>query len=326
MMGMVWLMNRKVSFLLLSILFFGTVSVWAGNVFVSESGISAEFFSSSGSEGISFNMSFSELVNGGYELVVEDGLIVGVSNESVGGDESADPFDGLISYYKLDETSGTIVADEIEFSNGARQTQVSINQNGLIGASYLFPTGETTGYVNLGTGFGDIGTADFSVNLFIKEASGSANMPVIFSEGVGGVSNIRLQKERRSGNDALFFTLLDSSSSNILYVGNTMSGSDDCRGTEASLSWAGDGQWHMITAQRVSDDIKLWIDGELVCSQSGFSNYDVDLSSYDAYLGAYNGNVQSWDGNIDEVGIWYRALSSSEINELWNNGDGLAYG
>lgn len=36
----------------------------------------------------------------------------------------------------------------------------------------------------------------------------------------------------------------------------------------------------------------------------------------------------SWlfNGTIDEVAVWNRTLSASEISDLWNNGDGLTYG
>ena len=42
-------------------------------------------------------------------------------------------------------------------------------------------------------------------------------------------------------------------------------------------------------------------------------------------LGADDGCANSANGVMDEVGIWSRALSSTEIEELYNSGDGLAY-
>jgi hypothetical protein len=39
---------------------------------------------------------------------------------------------------------------------------------------------------------------------------------------------------------------------------------------------------------------------------------------------AENAALHHWDGLIDEVGIWSRALSSNEVSQLYNNGDGLA--
>ena len=44
------------------------------------------------------------------------------------------------------------------------------------------------------------------------------------------------------------------------------------------------------------------------------------------HFGAYQGyTTDSWAGYIDEVGIWNRSLSDSEINTLWNSGNGLTY-
>lgn len=45
------------------------------------------------------------------------------------------------------------------------------------------------------------------------------------------------------------------------------------------------------------------------------------------YIGYWNSVVEVIEANaiIDEVGIWHRALSESEIISLYNNGDGLTY-
>lgn len=34
---------------------------------------------------------------------------------------------------------------------------------------------------------------------------------------------------------------------------------------------------------------------------------------------------RSFDGRIDEVGIWYRVLTQTDINFLYNSGNGLGY-
>jgi hypothetical protein len=36
-------------------------------------------------------------------------------------------------------------------------------------------------------------------------------------------------------------------------------------------------------------------------------------------------NALFFDGTIDEVGIWNRSLSSSEVSELYNGGSGASY-
>jgi len=36
-------------------------------------------------------------------------------------------------------------------------------------------------------------------------------------------------------------------------------------------------------------------------------------------------STADFDGLIDEVGIWSRALNSTEVSELYNSGSGLAY-
>src|SRR6202035_2479657 len=42
--------------------------------------------------------------------------------------------------------------------------------------------------------------------------------------------------------------------------------------------------------------------------------------------GKYNGSYQAYfDGDIDEVSIWNRALTSTEVSDLYNSGGGLQY-
>jgi len=82
-------MNNKFIFLVLSVLFLGTISVLAGNVFVSESGIRAEYTSSLGSEGKSQNVSYRNEAGELGVLMFENGIFVGIGNEgSSGGDTS----------------------------------------------------------------------------------------------------------------------------------------------------------------------------------------------------------------------------------------------
>jgi len=43
------------------------------------------------------------------------------------------------------------------------------------------------------------------------------------------------------------------------------------------------------------------------------------------YVGSYSGISNYFGGIIDEVGVWNRALSASEVTELYNSGAGLQY-
>ena len=54
--------------------------------------------------------------------------------------------------------------------------------------------------------------------------------------------------------------------------------------------------------------------------------FDILNNSYDLTIGAL-GSAQTyfWDGKIDDVGIWNRALTSQEIQELYNSQSNLTF-
>lgn len=137
MMGMVWLMNRKVSFLLLSVLFLGTVSVFAGNVFVGESGISASYYSENGSEGLTETFVCVDGNGGNRTLIFENGLLVNATGEAIQDDGMGILYntsfeDGASYTYQADQTKSppnwTVVASDNQyFGSGASVSHGSMS-------------------------------------------------------------------------------------------------------------------------------------------------------------------------------------------------------
>jgi hypothetical protein len=84
--------------------------------------------------------------------------------------------------------------------------------------------------------------------------------------------------------------------------------------------------FYMVTAVVNSSHAILYVNG----TQKATTPYDGALDRDDNSansIGAFR-NHASWftlKGQIDEVGFWTRALSDSEIEELYNNGTGLYY-
>jgi hypothetical protein len=84
-----------------------------------------------------------------------------------------------------------------------------------------------------------------------------------------------------------------------------------------------DGQWHFVTMTYSGTQLKVYVDGSLVStseatgsiiSNTGFKIGKTHQASY--------GN-SPLIGQMDAVGIWSRALSDSEVAELYNSGTGL---
>ena len=88
----------------------------------------------------------------------------------------------------------------------------------------------------------------------------------------------------------------------------------DYTGTTAVSTWH-----HIVVTHDGSGNYEMFIGNKSVGSGSGSTFND----SVDMRLGyQYDTPPYLLDGRIDEIGLWQRELSSSEIDELYNNGDG----
>ncbi|MFW5895235.1 MAG: LamG domain-containing protein [archaeon] len=223
--------------------------------------------------------------------------------------------DGLVSYYELEETSGTTITDA-HASNDGTVDGATLGETGKIGKSYLFESEDNADFSSLP----NIENDDFSVSFWIKinsYASSTSNQRIlIFGHPQDGSNenNFYFWHQNPNKNNTFHFTKLNDSGDNYT--------------TSVSLDKFPTGTWvHVVgTFNKTDNEIKLYVDGNLedTTSTSGtFSTTSDNISINKQSQGGWNDN--EIDANIDEIGIWDRALSSSEVSELYNNGDGLAY-
>ena len=85
-------------------------------------------------------------------------------------------------------------------------------------------------------------------------------------------------------------------------------------------SWEGD--WQYVVLRQNGTHISLWINGSIVDSSVGSTNFSVESTFI---LGANENGVTHFDGVMDELAVWNRALSASEISDLYNSGTGITY-
>ena len=80
----------------------------------------------------------------------------------------------------------------------------------------------------------------------------------------------------------------------------------------------------MTYTVNASNAAAIYVNGvEQAASTFGTSPTDHDRT---LMLGkSINSQHQAFDGKIDEVGVWYRVLNATEINMLYNRGDGWTY-
>jgi hypothetical protein len=83
------------------------------------------------------------------------------------------------------------------------------------------------------------------------------------------------------------------------------------------------GVWEQFIVERSGSTINLYFDGQL--AGTGPISGSVGATTNPLLVGARNsqdGRNFTLDGKIDEVAMWKRTLSSSDISKLWNGGKG----
>ena len=197
-----------------------------------------------------------------------------------------------IAYYKMADAT-----DESGSYNGT-PTDVNFNVEGKFGNAGDF--NGSSSIINLG----DHNVFSPSVNplsfsLWIKKSTSDFNS--IFSKGASGSYEYALFISGSGVIELQASTLTYSSNINLT--------------TSASYS---DGNWHHVVAiYDPSGNFKIYVDGSQQATSS--SSLSMGNSSNALIIGRkYENNVDIFNGSIDEVRIFNKALSSTEIITLYN--------
>lgn len=205
---------------------------------------------------------------------------------------------GLVSYWKLDEASGTLY-DSVNDNDGTA-TDATLNQTGIINKCILI---DTTGkYISCGTDTTlRITTANLSISAWVKSPGlTEAHTRVVDKEG-----SYAMYVNWTTGYLAFYNTNIDQ----------------QFDGDPVDLI---DNSWHHIVVTYDHTNLIGYVDGvarETIAHSSDLpDNAEVPLT-----IGNRIAGDRPFIGNIDEVGLWNKTLSQDEINELYNLGAGKSY-
>jgi len=207
----------------------------------------------------------------------------------------------LLAYYKLDETSGTNVEDSVNGYNGTNDG-ATVNQVGKIERAYNFD------------GNDKIYNTDTILNSPYVTVSGWVN-----ADTWGSANDLIGKRNIVSGS---YWEIRMGATQTYLVSART-AGDGSVGSTTAPIL----NEWIMVTGVFNETGLYLYFDGVLnnsvintnALSAGGYGNLTIGYQ--DEGVGRYYFN-----GTIDEVGIWNRTLSQSEITQLYNSGSGLTYG
>lgn len=206
------------------------------------------------------------------------------------------PSTGLVSYWKMDETSGITVADSLNAHNGSGNAAVTA---GKIGNARSF--NGSSNYISLANPTTNFPSGAAAKTLCFWGYNTSSALP---RSGVflGTASN----------GQAFFVNAYNGTN---MFAGGYGSDTTTITGFWPAASWkhvcltyAGTTAIVYGNGTQVSADARIW---NLVLNQ--------------AFIGRGGGAFGYWQGYIDEVGLWNRALTAIEISTLYNGGVGLTY-
>lgn len=226
---------------------------------------------------------------------------------SAGGGPQAD----AVACWALDEASGTL-----EDSKGSNDlstiSSVTYSQTGKVGdcVGFLSNTSKAEG----GTGLAYL--TDFSISFWAKRNTATTSSSrYVFSNRAYG-----------SGSDGGFVVYWDTDA-DFLTCGMWNGSSIQVHPIDSDIS---DGNWHHIVISHNSSN----------GSTTGYTDNVADISSASFTNEAATGGdgrpvilgqapqfqSYSFEGYLDQVMVWDRTLTASEVSELWNSGSGVGCG
>jgi peptidoglycan hydrolase-like protein with peptidoglycan-binding domain len=212
---------------------------------------------------------------------------------------SANLSTGLVGYWKFDEKKGHAVSDSSSSHNDGSIVGVGSWGSGKInnavtldGASYISVVGN-----NL-----PIGNSSYTISAWFKTDGYHGAQGII---GWGGWGD-----ERRTNALRLSF---EGECPNSYGFRNYWWSADLDACVDTNIF---DNEWHLIVAEYDGATRRIFLDGNMVAQDIPGAN-DVPYSN-NAQIGITNG-VEPFEGSLDDIRVYNRALSDSEIQAVYKN-------
>jgi chitodextrinase/cytochrome c553 len=210
--------------------------------------------------------------------------------------------DGLIAYWQLDQSSGTTAPDASGSFDGTLANGPSWSPDGGQAGGALAFDGD-----------------DDHVDLGAPDVSGEALTIALWMKADDfGVEDARfLSKATGTNPEAHYWMVGTKNQTRIRFRLKTGGSTTTLESAEGVLT---SGQWHHVAAVYDGGQMRIYRDGEQVASADKNGAIDTD-GSVAAALGNNPGGERPFDGLLDEVRLYDRALSATEISTLMTGGE-----
>lgn len=230
-------------------------------------------------------------------------FLIATGTEAVPGDQTAS---GLVGYWKFDDASGTQAMDfSLSRLNGIWNGAGVHYATSTMGSAGQF--NGTNDYVSCGTSTNlDFGAGtNFTISFWTKFAN-SGNYQNFVSKGSGSVSN--------SGDHTVGFVI----GYNVVAHQFGSFVADGTNISTLTIAYTPDSLWHHIAVvySRAGSQT-MYLDGKPIGSIA-MSSIGSVTSPAAFNIGKNNGGPDFLNGLIDEVRVYNRALSASEIYNIYN--------
>lgn len=225
-----------------------------------------------------------------------------------------DLLDGLVAYYKFDETSGTALTDEIGGNTATLDGDIS--QTGIINQAVGLTANNDDIVIPYSEGVTLGESEQFSVSMWFY----AEDLP-----STVGRSLVLFQQNNSISPNAPHRASIGSSTNKIFFGVYTDAPSDI--GVHSADAITADAWHHVVfVCPGAGGALQMWLDGVDVSTSAETVNGN--LRDGDQYLcvgNSYNAATTAFYGKIDEFAIYNKVLTESEILKLYNSGSGNQY-
>ena len=221
---------------------------------------------------------------------------------------------GLVGYWSFDDGAGLSATDFSGKNNTGVFPGGTANPtwvNGKRGKALSFDG--SNDYVNAGKAAGLDLTSTFTIAVWVKSSENSAAKP----QGI-------IVRANYAGFE--YGWMLDKDTANVFHFrGNGSAGTTYTRNDAGAYSDAAytDQNWHHLTGVNTGGKNYLYVDGVLQAVSAteviGSAGGTRPVVIGHRYSDLYTTEARTWNGLIDEVRVYNRALSASEVQALYNS-------
>lgn len=273
--------------------------LWSMNLFRQDIDLGLIDYSISSNDGVT-NVEtgvWDVLVTLNDETLNVDSFQLTISDNTGGGGSGS--LTDATAYYAFDEGTGTTAID----------SSVNGNDGTINGATWLSSANAKLG--NSALSFD--GTNDYVITDSVLTLNDVYSISLWFKSSDTGGGNELVGQWTSTQSDRKFLVRLNNGDIQFFIhdSGSPVSVSD------TSSNFA-DNNWYHVVATTDGSDMRLYVNGVL---SDSLSTSDTRTLNQQIVIGEANTNF--YTGYMDEIAIYDYALSPSQVEELYNNGDGL---